>query len=95
MFNWDPVVSPNGLTLGRQPSIFGHPVFTSTQLAAATVYLGNFNDLLIGEWGSMILEPSTEASTAFEAHQLWVKGIMEIDIAVRRAASFVQVGDLS
>lgn len=91
IFNWDPVVSPNGLTL--RPSILGFPFATTTQLVASTtvgeLFFGDFSQIIIGQWGAMVLETSTEADTAFANHQLWLKGVMEVDIALRQPKSFV------
>ena len=36
----------------------------------------------------MRLKASEDASTAFERDQLWVRAIMDVDIAIRRVESF-------
>lgn len=91
IFNWDSTLSPSGLSMS--PNILTYPFATTTQLPQGTdigeIYFGDFAQLIVGTWGSMILESSTEADTAFAAHQLWIKGIMEVDVALRQPSAFV------
>lgn len=91
IFTWDPSVSPSGMTF--TPSIVTYPFATTTQLGsgatAGELFFGDFSSIIIGQWGPMVLEASTEAGTAYAAHQLWLKGIMEVDVALRHPESFV------
>lgn len=97
IFNWDPALSPSGMTF--KPTILTYPFAQTTQLPIAAtlgeLYFGNWNDVLVGEWGNMILETSTQAGASFEKHQMWVKGVMETDVAVRHPESFVVAANIS
>ena len=54
--------------------------------------LGMFHTMMpamvVGMWGGMRLKASEDASTAFERDQLWVRAIMDVDVAIRRVESF-------
>jgi len=76
--------------------LLGYPFKTTTQipvnLASNTeteVYMGNWADMLIGQWAGMTLLASQEAGTAFATNQTWVRMITDVDIAVRHPESFV------
>jgi HK97 family phage major capsid protein len=78
---------------GFPSSYIGYPVATTTDVdrtasSTATVYLANWSELLIGMWGGMSFAVSTEADTAFAANQIWIRAIMETDVAVRHETSF-------
>lgn len=57
------------------------------------VYFGNWQELLIGQWGGMELMASQETSDAFEKDQTWVRILQEVDIAVRHGESFCLIND--
>ena len=57
------------------------------------VYFGNWQELLIGEWGGLEIMASNETSDAFQKNQTWVRVIQEVDIAVRHAESFCLLND--
>jgi HK97 family phage major capsid protein len=86
----------NPMTAPDITALLGHPFATTTQLPSnlgagtdqGEVIFGNWSDLLIGMWGGMRLKASEEASTAFERDQLWVRAIMDVDVAIRRVESF-------
>ena len=86
----------NPMTAPDITALLGHPFATTTQLPTnlgggsdqGQVIFGNWSDLLIGMWGGMRLKASEDASTAFERDQLWVRAIMDVDIAIRRVESF-------
>ena len=59
------------------------------------VYFGNWQELIIGEWGGMEIAVSQETSDAFEKDQTWVRILQEVDITVRHAASFCLISDAS
>jgi HK97 family phage major capsid protein len=94
----------NGPTAAIMPQIAGYPVYRSTQVRADTsstsdVYFGNWNDLIIGRWGGISFDVTTEASDgtnhAFMQNQFWVRAIAEVDVAVRRAESFCVNDDVT
>ena len=53
------------------------------------VYMGNWADLLIGQWVGLSIMASQEAGTAFVTNQTWVRMVTDVDVAVRRPESFV------
>jgi HK97 family phage major capsid protein len=57
------------------------------------VYFGNWQELIIGQWGGMELMASQETSDAFEKDQTWVRILQEVDIAVRHGESFCLIND--
>lgn len=59
------------------------------------VYLGNWEDLLIGMWGGMTILASNVAGTAFATDQTWIRVILNVDVAVRHEASFCLCNDLA
>ena len=61
--------------------------------ALTEVYFGNWEELIIGQWGGMEIALSTETSDAFEKDQTWVRVLQEVDIAVRHPESFCLVND--
>lgn len=57
------------------------------------VFYGNWEELLIGQWGGMEIMASQETSTAFETDQTWIRILQECDIAVRHPQSFCLIND--
>jgi HK97 family phage major capsid protein len=57
------------------------------------IYFGNWQELIIGQWGGMELMASQETSDAFEKDQTWVRILQEVDIAVRHPESFCLISD--
>ena len=57
------------------------------------VYFGNWEELLIANWGAMQIMASQETSDAFEKNQTWVRILQDVDIGVRHAQSFCLVSD--
>lgn len=57
------------------------------------IYFGNWEELIIGQWGGMELMASQETSDAFEKDQTWVRVLQEVDIAVRHPESFCLIND--
>jgi len=89
-------------TVAARGTILGYPVLTSTQIPITlgggtdtVAYFGDFSELLIGQWGTMTLEATDSGGDAFQYHQMWVKAVMEVDIAVRHAASFVELSGIT
>jgi HK97 family phage major capsid protein len=94
--NEGPFLQTQPMTAANITAVLGHPFATTTQLPTnlgggsdqGEVIFGNWSDLLIGMWGGMRLKASEDASTAFERDQLWVRAIMDVDVAIRRVESF-------
>jgi len=83
----------------------GYPYRMSTQIPIdltksggtdlTEVYFGNWQELIIGQWGGMEIMASQETSDAFEKDQTWVRILQEVDIAVRHPQSFCLINDAS
>ncbi len=83
----------------------GHPYAMTTQIpinltkaggtALTEIYFGNWQELIVANWGGMEIMASQETSDAFEKDQTWVRILQEVDIAVRHAASFCLINDAS
>lgn len=89
----------------NQPArtILGYPWFVSNQLptnltkgtgtSLAEVIFGNFDDLLIGRWGEMVIEATIEGGDTFAKHQIGIKAVQEYDIHSRHDESFAVITD--
>lgn len=84
----------------------GYPYAMTTQIpinleklsSGATlteVYFGNWEELLIGQWGGMEIRASEDAYDAFQKDQTWVRILQEVDLAVRHPESFCLISDAS
>jgi HK97 family phage major capsid protein len=72
--------------------------FTTTQIPTnltkgtgttlSEVYFGNWNEVLIGNWGGLQFAVTGEAGAAFESNQTWLRVIQEVDVNVRHTESF-------
>lgn len=81
----------------------GYPYKMTTQVpinltkaegtALTEIYFGNWEELLIGQWGGMEIMASQETSDAFEKDQTWVRILQEIDMTVRHGESFCLIND--
>jgi HK97 family phage major capsid protein len=90
-----PFLETSPMTNANITAVLGYPFATSTQMPTnlfsgtqGEVIFGNWADVLVGMWGGMRLKASEDASTAFERDQLWVRAIMDVDVAIRRVESF-------
>jgi len=64
----------------------GYNVEVSTQLAANTIIFGNWEDVIIGLWGVLDVEPDKAAKAA--AGGLVLRVFQDVDVGIRHAASF-------
>lgn len=81
----------------------GYDMLTTTQLPTdlvkgtsedcTEVYFGNWEELLLGNWGGMEIMASQETSDAFEKNQTWIRIIQEVDAGLRHTASFCLCSD--
>jgi HK97 family phage major capsid protein len=58
----------------------------------SSLIFGNFNDLIIGEWGN--LDIAVDPYTGSSKGTVRVVGLYDVDIAVRHAESFAAIKDL-
>jgi HK97 family phage major capsid protein len=82
----------------------GYPILASTQLPTnltkgtstncTELFFGNWQDLLIAQWGGLSILASPHAGDAFAKDQTWMRVTMSVDIAVRHPESFSLCNDL-
>lgn len=79
---------------GFRATLLGFPARMSTLVAPTSgtglnrIYLGNWEDALIAIWNQIQIETSTEAATAFQNDELWIKATALVDVGIRRNVSF-------
>lgn len=69
----------------------GNPTATTNQFTAGDVLAGVFSDAIMGMWGSLEIDRSTEAK--FLSGGLRIRAIQSVDFGVRRVGSFVLGND--
>ena len=57
-------------------------------------FFGNWNELLIGEWGSIEIAVNPFDSTGFTTGDVLIRALQTVDVGVRHAASFAYSGDI-
>lgn len=99
--NGDYILSPYGAELGRQ-QILSRRFHVSNNVPSdltkgsgsslSAIIYGNFNDLLIGMWGSLeiLVDPYTDIAKG----TVGIRALQSIDIAVRHAESFAVMPDV-
>lgn len=95
------IVQPlNGANMqgGVQPTaILGYPSSRSTLVSSTTdkdIYLGNWDDAIIGMWSTIEVASSVETSTAFQNDELWIRAIARMDCGFRRNVSFITLSSV-
>jgi HK97 family phage major capsid protein len=76
----------SGKFLMEGGEVNGYPVRISTQLAANTIIFGNYEDVIIGLWGVLDVEPDRAEKAA--AGGLVLRVFQDCDIGIRHAGSF-------
>jgi len=76
----------SGIMLIQDNEMNGYPVYVKTNLAAKTTLFGNFEDVIIGMWGVLDVEPDKAAKAA--AGGLVIRAFQDFDVAIRHAGSF-------
>ncbi len=82
----------------------GTPIRSTTQLpvnlekgssgaVCSEVIFGNWQELIVGQWGGLEFMASSETSDAFAKNQTWIRVIQEVDVALRHTESFCLVND--
>ena len=82
---------------GTPATLLGFPVRMSTQISIdggssgedSTIFLGNWRELLWGQWGTLEIAASREAEDYWRRNQLGVRAILHHDIAARHDEAFV------
>ena len=90
------------MILDDKSELFGYRVIATslvpsnltkgTGSSLSAMIFGNFNDLVIGEWGGLdvLFDPYTGSNTG----AMRVTAFMDVDVAVRHAESFAAISDL-
>lgn len=79
---------------GALDRILGYPFRMTTSLTgtggvgAGSIIFGNWNDLIIAQWGGIRLRSSDSSDDAFSKDQTHIRAIMRADVAVRHPESF-------
>ena len=96
--------SDSVMIMNDQNKLMGFNVFSTTNSpdnltkgtasgTASALTFGNFNDLIIGEWGS--LDISVDPYTNSSKGGTRIIGLYDVDVAVRHAESFAAIKDLT
>jgi len=80
---------------GLDRRMLGQPVYESTQLTTGDFFFGNWQDLVLCEWGSLSAAASDQAGDAFLKRQIYMLLFQDVDSIVRNASSFVFCDDLA
>jgi len=64
----------------------GFPGMSSNQIAAGTMFFGDWSQLVIAEWGVLEIEVNPYAN--FQAGIIGVRALMTVDVGLRYAAAF-------
>ena len=90
------------MIMDDKSALFGYKVIATSLVPSnltkgsgsslSAMIFGNFNDLVVGEWGSLdvLFDPYTGSSTG----AMRVTCFMDVDVAVRHAESFAAIQDL-
>lgn len=86
IFNQTGVLGPQGPLTVR--TFYEHPYYVSTQLAGgstADFALVAMDQVVVGQWGTLMIDESREAGTAFEKNQTWIRAWMDVDVGLQHA----------
>ena len=67
-------------------AMFGIPAMSSNQLTAASMIFGDWQEVVVGEWG--VLEVEVNPYANFQAGIIGVRAIYSMDVGVRRPFAF-------
>ena len=65
---------------------------TSSGICSEAIF-GNWNELILGEWGSLEIAVNPYDSTGFTTGDVYIRAFQTVDVGVRHAASFAYMGD--
>ncbi len=85
-FKTTPKDAGSGIMLLENNEINGYPIVRTTSIGAKNLFLGNWNDLLVGMWGVLDVRPDTTTYAAKDS--LVLRVFQDCDIAVRHPESF-------
>lgn len=67
-------------------SMFGFRAMTSAQMSSATMLFGDWDKVVVGEWGTLEIETNPYAN--FQAGIIGIRAMITIDVGVRYAGAF-------
>jgi hypothetical protein len=67
-------------------AMFSLPAMTSNQLTAASMIFGDWQEVVVGEWG--VLEVEVNPYANFQAGIIGVRAMYSMDVGVRRPFAF-------
>ncbi len=65
---------------------------SSSGICSAVIF-GNFNDIIIGQWGALEIIANPFDSTGFTTGDVMIRAMQTIDIGIRQGASFAVMAD--
>jgi len=68
--------------------VSGFPAMSSPQVNAATMFFGDWQELVIGEWGVLELLANPFDASGFPAGNVRIRAMFDCDIGVRRPGAF-------
>lgn len=74
-------------------TMLGFPAMSTNQVAAATMYFGDWSKLVVGEWG--VLEIDTNPYASFAAGIIGVRALYSVDVGVRLPTAFTIATSIS
>lgn len=89
-----PYLQPGAQTEATPRRVLGYPFYFGTQVSPSgtdAVYIGNWDDAMIGMWSTVNVAASDQTSNAFEKDELWIRATAHVDFGFRRPESFVKV----
>ena len=82
------VATGTGVFIMKDNVMNGHPVQVSTNVPAGTVIIGAWSDLVVATWGILALDVNPYGATDFARGNIKVRGILDVDVGVRRPSAF-------
>lgn len=83
----------NGYGVARTNQARGNLTKGTSAGICSEVFMGNWAELLIGEWGVLEIMPNPYDPAAYKAGAILLRAMQSLDIGVRHAASFAVMSD--
>lgn len=82
-----PVLSVGNVVEKQPRSLYGYPIFTTTNITAGTLFLFDPADVVFADWGPMELRATSEGATLALADMTLVTAFQEVDVEAYHAVS--------
>ncbi len=83
----------NGYAVARTNQARGNLTKGTASGVCSEIFMGNWAELLVGEWGVLEILPNPYDSTAYKQGAILLRAMQSLDIGVRHAASFAVMSD--